>query len=138
MGDSSVALRRLDFGVVGTAGTANVDSGAAVPFVMLEGEVVEVEARLLRFLLGSLFFFALLGGETWDGCGSVLAETLLVEMRAERLKDMWSCLYGDTSNLVGIWTRSALKCSDGRLKAYPESNAQAMGDGTQWHEVEGQ
>ena len=99
-GEATVALRLLDFGVVGISGTANSglmvpvtrDSSSVIGFCCVGLLVLPTEARLLRFLVATDSFFASSVAITLIDSATGAARTLLAEMRPDRRRDMLRCL----------------------------------------------
>jgi hypothetical protein len=88
--DSDAALRRLDFGVVGTSGTTNSAFGGLVaPLRAAAPSLVDVaDALLLRFLGATEALGADLAPLLVAPLVSGVADALPVEMRAERRRDI--------------------------------------------------
>jgi hypothetical protein len=100
-GESGTGLRLLDSGVVGRSGMENWASGALVVLIrevassVLRASCVEVaaDALLLRFLVAVAGFFVSLLATLFEASVSVLIGSVFEILRAERRRDMVTCLY---------------------------------------------
>ena len=87
IGDSFAPFRLLGRGVAGKSGTANVGSGMDMGSAAAD-DVVASEARLFLFFVSFTAFEAVFAGSFLYEAVSGIADVVVVEIRAERRRDM--------------------------------------------------